>query len=358
MKKTNIFITLLILAVLAVVVFFVLKGTDEQGTPAETVLPAALTVSETTVTEAQWPEVIKATGPVAAWQEAVIGAEISGQKLIAVMTDVGNIVKKGQVLAKFNSETLQAEYAELKANWIAAESNQNRALALKGSGAISDQAVEDFVNRASVAKAQMDVKALQLKYADVVSPDDGVISARTATLGAVASAGDELFRLIRQNRLEWRGELTAEQAVRVIRGQLVVLTLPNGDQAKGFIRQIAPSFNPETRMTTIFVDIKKGSSAQAGMYAEGKVILGKQAALNVPAKSIVIRDGHNYVFIIRNNTSGETVSQREIKVGQIRGDETQILSGISVGDRIVLQGAGFLNDSDIVRVSHEKSGEK
>jgi len=267
-------------------------------------------------------------------------------------------VKKGQVLAKFNSETLQAEYAELKANWIAAESNQNRALALKGSGAISDQAVEDFVNRASVAKAQMDVKALQLKYADVVSPDDGVISARTATLGAVASAGDELFRLIRQNRLEWRGELTAEQAVRVIRGQLVVLTLPNGDQAKGFIRQIAPSFNPETRMTTIFVDIKKGSSAQAGMYAEGKVILGKQAALNVPAKSIVIRDGHNYVFIIRNNTSGETVSQREIKVGQIRGDETQILSGISVGDRIVLQGAGFLNDSDIVRVSHEKSGEK
>ena len=59
MKKTNIFITLLILAVLAVVVFFVLKGTDEQGTPAETVLPAALTVSETTVTEAQWPEVIR-----------------------------------------------------------------------------------------------------------------------------------------------------------------------------------------------------------------------------------------------------------------------------------------------------------
>jgi RND family efflux transporter MFP subunit len=365
MIKHNIFRTLLhifaivlIVSALAVSTFLTLRGKDVQGTPAEAPIPAALTVSAIRVTETEWPEIIKATGPILAWQEAVIGTEVSGQRLIDVMADVGDIVKKNQILARFNSDTLMAEYAELKANWIAAESNQKRALTLKSSGAISDQSIEDYVNQAAVAKAQMDVKGLQLKYADVVAPDDGVICARNATLGAVGSAGDELFRLIRQNRLEWRGELTAEQAARIVQGQPVALTLPNGNKAVGSIRKIAPSFNPETRMTTIFVDIKSDSNAQAGMYAEGEIMIGQQTAMNVPSKSVVIRDGRNYVFNIGNHASGAIVRQREVQVGQIRGSEAQILSGISKGDRMVVMGAGFLNDGDIVRVSAEKGSEK
>lgn len=347
------------MATLAVIGFLVLRSNDEKATPVEPSAPVALTVSEATVTEAQWPEAIKATGPIVAWQEAIIGAEISGQKLVAVLADVGDIVSKGQILAKYNSATLQAEYAELKANWIAAESNQKRMLTLKSSGAMSDQAIDDFINQAAVAKAQMDAKALHLQYADVVAPDNGVINARNATLGAVGAAGDELFRLIRQNRLEWHGELTAGQAARAARGQSVALTLPNGDKAEGYIRQLAPSYNPETRMTTIFVAIQADTSAQAGMYAAGQVMLPEQTALSVPAKSVVIRDGRNYIFTINDSVSGVTrVSQREVKIGQIKGNPAQILSGISKGDRIVLQGAGFLNDGDIVRVSAEKEGEK
>ena len=285
----HIFALLFICSALAASTFLMLRGKDEKVTPAEPPIPAALTVSETTVTETEWPEIIKATGSISAWQEAVIGTEVSEQRLVAVLADVGDIVKKGQILARFNSDTLMAEYAELKANWIAAESNQKRALTLKGSGAMSDQTIEDYVNQAAVAKAQMAVKALQLKYADVVAPDDGVISARSATLGAVGSAGDELFRLIRQNRLEWRGELTVGQAARVSQGQPVALTLPNGNKPEGSIRKIAPSFNPETRMITIFVDIKTDSNARAGMYAEGEIMLGRQTAMSVPAKSVVGR---------------------------------------------------------------------
>lgn len=365
MEKSNTFRILpeiialvLVFIALAVSTFLTLRAKDAKGTPAEAPTPAALTVSTTRVTEAKWPEIIQATGPISAWQEAVIGAEVSGQRLVAVMADVGDIVKRGQILARFNSETLTAEYAELKANWIAAESNRKRALTLKSSGAMSEQAIEDYLNQAAVAKARMDAKGLQLKYSDIIAPDDGVISARNATLGAVGSAGDELFRLIRQNRLEWCGELTAEQAARVVRGQPVALTLPNGNKAKGSIRQIAPAFNPETRMIRIFVNIEPGSSARAEMYAEGQIMLGQQTALSVPAKSVVIRDGHNYVFIIHNHTSGGMVVHRqEVQVGRIRGNDAQILSGISKGDQLAVMGAGFLNDEDIVRVSPEKGGE-
>ena len=356
MKKSNLFILSLIIAVLAALTL--LKGRDEHKKPAEAPAAVALTVSETTASETEWPEIIKATGPVSAWQEAIIGAEISGQRLIAVISDVGDTVKKGEVLARFNTEILQAEYAELEANRISAESNKKRALTLRDSGAMSDQAIDDYLNQAAVAKAQMDAKALQLKYADVVAPDDGVISARKATLGAVGSAGDELFRLIRQNRLEWRGELTAEQAVRITQGQTVSITLPNGNTAKGSIRRIAPSFNPDTRMITVFADIETGSGAQAGMYVEGQIILGKQTALKISAKSVVLSDGHNFVFIIHNDASGTTVSRKKVQVGQIKDNHAQILSGISKNDRIVLEGAGFLNDGDIVRVSTEKGAEE
>ncbi|QAR32646.1 efflux RND transporter periplasmic adaptor subunit [Geovibrio thiophilus] len=355
MKNNILTISLVIAVFAAAAVFWMLKNPGKKETPKASV-SAVLTVSEAAVTEAEWTESIKATGQVAAWQEAVIGTEISGQRLIAVPADVGDVVKKGQVLAKFNSETLLAEYAELEANWIAAESNRKRALNLKVFDAISEQSVEDYINKAAVAKAQMDAKALHLKYTNITAPDDGVISVRNATLGAVGAAGEELFRLIRQNRLEWRGELTANQAAHIVKGQSVILALPNGDKAEGTVRQIAPSFDPETRLITVFVDIKAGSGAQAGMYAEGQIRLGKRTALKVPAKSVVIRDGHSYVFSIISNASGAAVSRHEVMLGQTRGNEAQILSGLSKGMRIVLQGAGFLNDGDIVRISAEKGG--
>ncbi len=358
MKNTNLLAIWVGLLALAVSALFIFNDMDEKATSPEASPTPALTVSETTATEAEWPEIIKATGPVSAWQEAIIGAEISGQRLVDVIADVGDNVKKGQVLARFNTETLDAEHAELEANWITAESNRKRALTLRDSGAMSNQVIDDYINQAAVAKAQLEAKALQRKYAEVVAPDDGVISARNATLGAVGSAGDELFRLIRQNRLEWRGELTAEQVVRVTPGQKVHLTLPNGNSAYGSIRQIAPSVNPDTRMTLVFADIEADSSSQAGMYAAGEITLGKQTALSVPAKSVVIRDGHAYVFVISNDDSGTTVNMQDVHVGQIQGGKAQILSGISPGERIVAQGAGFLNDGDSVRVSSPKGDKK
>ncbi len=327
-----------------------------QANAAEQAMPAeAITVSETTVTETEWAEIVEATGSIAAWQEAVIGAEISGQRLVAVLANVGDTVKKGQVLATFNTEMLMAEVAEMQANWMTAESNRKRALKLKNSGAMSEQSIDDYVNQAAVAKARLDVKTLQLKYTSVVAPDDGVISARNATLGVVGSSGDELFRLIRQNKLEWLGELTAEDALHITKGQSVTLTLPNGDRTEGAIRQIAPAFNPETRLTTVFVDLKTGS-AKAGMYAQGQIVTRQQVALSVPAQSVAMRDGYHYVFSLSPPAAKVTVSQRKVEIGQVRNGMAQILFGLSNGERIVLNGATFLNDGDNVRVVAEQGG--
>jgi RND family efflux transporter MFP subunit len=191
---------------------------------------------------------------------------------------------------------------------------------------------------------------LQLTYANVVAPDAGVVSARNATLGAVASVGQELFRLIRQGRLEWRGELTAQQLARVTIGSEVELMLPNGGRATAKVRQLAPSMSSASRLATVYADLPAGSSARAGMYAEGTLLLAKTEALVVPATSIVIRDGRNYVFVVPEESASTRVVAQQVQIGRRAGDAVEIREGLKPGARVVQQGAGFLNDGDVVRV--------
>jgi RND family efflux transporter MFP subunit len=213
--------------------------------PSKPVAPAAKPAPSLTVTAAsphrvQWAETLETSGAIAAWQEAIIGSQIGGYQLVDIRVNVGDQVKKGQVLARFDSDLLSADAAQLQAGYDQAAANEKRALALRDSGAMAEQNVLLAVTTAKTALAQLEAKKLQLRYTNVVAPDDGAISSRTATLGAVLPIGQELFRLIRQNRLEWRGELTAAQIGHIAIGQRITLTLPDGTAAAATVRQIAP----------------------------------------------------------------------------------------------------------------------
>ncbi|MGA3891793.1 efflux RND transporter periplasmic adaptor subunit [Ralstonia nicotianae] len=309
---------------------------------------AALTVTVAAASQAQWPATLEASGAIAPWQEAVIGAQVSGLRLADVRVNVGDQVKRGQVLAVFDADLLRADEARLKATWQQAEANRQRALQLKGSGAISEQDVLQYTTQADVAKAQLLSTQLQLRYAEVIAPDDGVISARSATLGTVSNSGQELFRMIRQSRLEWRGELTAAQLAQMQAGQRIRLALPDGTAAAARVRQTAPSLDGQTRLGLVYADIEPGSGARAGMYAKGNVVLAQSAAVTVPAVSVVIRDGRSYVPKLSGT---DKVVLQAVTVGRRQGDAVEIVSGIAAGDKVVVQGAAFLNDGDIVRVT-------
>lgn len=329
-------------------------GAKEEEPAAQTA--PALTVQIATATTADWPETIQVSGPIAAWQEAIIGSEISGQRLVELRVNIGDRVKKGEVLARYNTDTLQAEQAELQATWRQAESNRVRAISLQDSGAMSSQEIENYTNQAAIAKAQLDAKNLQLHYATVVAPDDGIISARTATLGAVGAVGGELFRLILNNRLEWRGELDARQLAQAKIGQTIALVLPDGSTAHATIRQLSPALDVQSRMATAYADIAPGSHARAGMYAKGTIAMQTHSAIVVPAVSVVIRDGRSYVFTVGGGVftvgggAAPKVVQRAVTTGRHEGSAVEIIAGLDKGAHVVTQGAGFLNDGDTVRV--------
>jgi RND family efflux transporter MFP subunit len=324
------------------------RHTDDVVTVGPT---PALTVTVTRPVSAIWPITLEASGAIAAWQEASIGAQVGGYRLIEVAVNVGDQVTKGQVLARFDPAMLQADEARLKANDEQARANEQRMLSLQKTGTASDRDVLQFVTQARTAAALLEANRLQLRYTDVMAPDDGVISSRTATLGAVVPIGQELFRLIRQNRLEWRGELTAVQLAHVEIGQSVEITLSDGGTTIAKVRQTAPSLDPQSRLGIVYADIPPGSPARAGMYADGRVVIGQSEALVVPAESVTIRDGHGYVLKLMDASATPRVSLRPISVGRRRGNQLQIVNGIDRDDRIVVAGAGFLNEGDVVRVA-------
>ncbi|WP_313275021.1 efflux RND transporter periplasmic adaptor subunit, partial [Stenotrophomonas sp.] len=335
----------------------------QEPTPSQ----SSLSVRVTEPLETQWARTLDASGVIAPWQEAIIGAQTSGLRITQINAAVGDAVRQGQLLARFDAATLRAEQLQLEATLAQAravaaqaDANRARALQLERSGAISAQEVKRYVTEAVTAKAQvtsaqaqLEAKRLQLRQADVVAPDDGVISARSATLGAVASNGQELFRLVRKGRLEWRGEFTAHQLASVVVGQTVVLRLPDGQSAKARVRQIAPLLDTRSRLGLVYADIESNSIARGGMYVDGRIELAPSPALVVPAASVVVRDGRSIVFRVEGTASESIVQAQPVTVGRRQGSQIEILDPFQTGQRIVAQGAGLLDDGDTVRIEPE-----
>lgn len=305
---------------------------------------------------------LEATGNIAPWQEAIVGAEVSGLRIADVMVNVGDRVTKGQVLAAFAPETTEAEaaqqraaVAQAQAAFEEAQSNANRRKSLAASGAASAQEIEQYSTAARTAEARLAAaraaaRAAELRLGNtrLEAPDEGVVSARTATVGAVAQPGQELFRVIRKGRLEWRAEVPAADLARVRPGQDVTLALPGSATAAGKVRILSPTIDPQTRNAIVYVDVAAGSSARAGMFARGEFDLGRAPALTVPQQAVVVRDGFSLVFSV---TPENRVQQRKVRIGRRSADRVEVLEGLPADVPVVAAGAGFLNDGDLVAVA-------
>lgn len=329
----------------------------------------ALTVALTQPKSAMLTIKLAANGSVAAWQEASIGAEANGLRVAELHANMGDNVKRGQLLASFAAESVQADVAlaraavaEAQANAAEAAANADRARAVQGSGAISAQQVNQYLTqeqtgkaRVASAKAQLDAQLLRLKNTQLLAPDNGIISARTASVGSVVGAGTEMFKLIRQGRLEWRGEVTSSEIGRITPGTAVLVTAPSGAQLKGKVRMLAPTVDAATRNGLVYVDLAAPTAGdkvtagafKPGMYARGEFELGSSGALTVPQAAVVVRDGFSYVVRIGADNRAAPV---KVQTGRVVGDQVEILSGVKPEDKLVASGGSFLAEGDLVKV--------
>src|SRR5690606_17074369 len=141
--------------------------------------------------------------------------------------------------------------------------NAARARELQTTGALSAQQINQYLTAERTARARLEAqraagRAQQLRLSNtrVLAPDDGVISARSATVGAVLPAGQELFRLIRKGRLEWRAEVPATDLARIEPGMAVTVTAGGGAPIAGKVRVVAPTVDAQTRNGIVYVDLQ------------------------------------------------------------------------------------------------------
>jgi HlyD family secretion protein len=317
---------------------------------------AALTVQATTPQKIEWPLRLAAAGTVGPWQEAVIGSEAAGLRLTEVLVSVGDRVKRGQLLARLSSETLNAELAQSKAALSETEALLAEATAiadrgrqLASSGAYSQAQITQMLTAERTAKARVEsararVKADEVRLAQtrIVAPDDGVISTRWATEGAMAQPGQELFRLIRKGRLEWRAEVPAGDMSRLKPGLAATVTTASGQTVQGKVRMVGPVVDAQTRNGLVYVDLDPGSDARPGMFA-----FGSAPGLTLPQTAVLLRDGFSYVHRLGTDSR---VALTKVGVGRRVGDRIEITSGLAADARVVASGGAFLADGDTVKV--------
>lgn len=320
----------------------------------------SLSVSVEAPLSMRLPIRIGANGNIEAWQEAIISANAGSLILTDVLVQVGDVVKKGQVLATFSNaiaeadlDQFRARIAEAEAATLDAEANAERAKKVADAGGMSVQQLGQYVTAAQTARARLNVqiataKAQEARLRDtrIVAPDDGVISSRTATLGA-STSNQELFRLVRQGRLEWRAEVQATQIGMIKPGMSATVTPAAGVPVNGKVRSIAPTINPKTRNGMVYVDLNASDAAKAGMFASGEFEIGVSDSLTLPQSSVLVRDGYSYVFVVGADAKA---IRTKVTTGRRNSERVEILNGLDANAKVVTAGGGFLTDGDIVRV--------
>ncbi|MFZ2870523.1 efflux RND transporter periplasmic adaptor subunit [Zavarzinia sp.] len=334
---------------------------------AEGSRPPAMTVTVVRAAEHPLARQVVASGTIRPWEEITVAAEAQGLAVVEVAADEGDSVAAGAILLRLNDSVLKAQRAQQAANLEAARAmlaeasaNLSRARDLQPRGAVSQQSLDERLASqrtasANVAVAEAALAEIDARLAQTVirAPVAGIVSARGVNLGQVVNAGSEMFRLIRDGRLELQAEVP-ETAFGRLRPDLAAAIEVDGrpETLPATLRRLSPTVDPRTRLGIAYLALGPDAGLHPGMFATARIDLGTADLLMVPQASIVWRGGIEGVFVI-----GDAGIARfaPIETGLRRDGLVEIRQGLKTGDPIALLGAGFLSDGDVVGVAEARS---
>jgi HlyD family secretion protein len=349
----------------------------------------AAAVSVTRAIPADFADHVVITGSLVPREEIMVGPEVEGLRVVEVLADEGDRVKKGQVLARLVTDVLDAQVAQndaalAKATAAIAQSRSSIASAeakvvearnafergrpLNKSGYISDSVQDQRESAAKIAEAalvsardalkvseadkkQVEAQRRELDWkrgrTEVPAPEAGVISRRVARVGGfVAGVGDPMFRIIARNEIELEAEVLDTQLARLKDGQPVSVTLPGGGEASGKVRIVSPEIDKTTRLGRVRVFLGENPDLRVGGFARGVITTTRSRGLAVPASAVLYGEGGTTtVQLVRD---GKIVS-KPVKLGLAQGNDVEIREGLAEGDMIVSRSGTFLREGDAVR---------
>jgi len=345
-----------------------------------------------TVTHAKTTEIVQSVvvaGSLTARDEVLVGPEVDGLSIVEILAEEGDRVAKGQVLARLNRSMLEvqkgqndaqiaraeaavaqatAQIAEADANLVQANNAFDRTKTLRESGNASAETFDQrsAAARSGQARANSARQALAIATADLASakaqgrdielrlarteikaPAGGVISRRSARLGAIApmASSEPLFRIIADGAVELQADVAEVELPNLAIGQKVAVTPAGAREAlAGSIRLIAPEVDKASRLGRVRVALDGDPSVAIGSFAKGVIETGRKTAVTLPLSAVTYVRGAATAQVVKDGKVGT----RKIGLGLMGGGRVEITSGLAEGEMVVARAGTFVRDGDLV----------
>ncbi len=369
---------------------FLPKAAAEKKAAAPVTAPNIQTsVSVARVAPHAFVETLALSGSLVPREEILIGPEIEGLRVLDVLVDEGAEVKRGQVLARLVTATLDAQLAqneaalarnaaataqarsaitEAEARLTEAKNAIERARTLKEGGHVSEAIFDQRESAFRLAEAQLvasrdGLKASEADRAsieaqrrellwrrsktDVTAPSDGIISQRRARVGAtpVLVSQEPMFRMIENGEIELDAEVPQAHLARLAIDQKARIAIPGNGEVDGSVRLISPSVDPATRLGRVRILLGKDPNLRIGTFARGEVVVARGMGLAVPRSAVLFGKSGPSVQVVEN----DTVQTRPVTLGLTEADTIELRSGVGEGTLVVAKAGTFLRNGDRVR---------
>ncbi len=351
----------------------------------------SVTVATATVTEVV--NRIPISGTLEPYREVLVYPQVTGYPIEELMVDIGAKVAKGDTLAQLNTDTLKAQLSQANAEFVRAQAGvrqaQSQITSTKASAAQArsvlertqqldrsgnvtqaalDQAVANSqtadaaaasaedgleVAKAQVlqAQAQLDIAQLNLDHATIKAPTAGIISARNAQVGAIATSGaDPLFRMIQDGVIEVKADVVETALAQIGIGDPAQVDIPGAGTVQGTVRLVAPTVDATNRLGDVRVSLEGSNALRTGIFAGGWIITDRHEGLTVPTTAILTDAKGDYLLEVKDNT----LIRRDITAGLIWNDVREVISGLDDGAVVVARASAFFSDGDKVNPIPQK----
>lgn len=303
------------------------------------------------------------TGALAARYDMPIGAEGEGGRIVEVLVEVGDEVKKGQLLARLDQSLLRPQVARLQASLEQARAQAALSLAefhrvqrMEAIGALSVEEIErrraasvTDAAKVRVAAAELAETSARLIKTDIRTPQSGRVLTRTAEVGQTANPGVALFRVAGDGEIEMRGWIAERDvaALSVNQSANVYLT---GIVApfKGKVRLLGAVIDPSSRQGEIRVALQPDPALRPGAFARGEVMVSQAQRTVLPQTAVLSDARGTYVLLVSENS---TVKRQPVRIANATPDGIVIAAGLKGNERIIRTAGAFLREGERVKVA-------
>jgi HlyD family secretion protein len=290
---------------------------------------------------------VEASGRLVAREEAAGGSEHSGYRVARLYADEGDYVRAGQPLAQLDDTLLRAQVEQQAAVTAQADAEARRVSGLDGQGVLSQEQIETRRYQAKAQEAALKEIRTRASRMTITAPVSGLVLQRGVQPGQIAGGGTTpWFTIARDGLVELDAEVNEADLAGIRAGQSVQVSLPSGQAVSGVVRLVSPRVDSNSRLGKVRVrlpvrpDLRPGGFGRASFGASGAAVSA------IPESAIRYEADGLFVMTVDSNNRAHQVA---VKVGQKGGGWAQLVQGPPAGTRIVLGGASFVTDGDVIR---------